>query len=270
MPASRPRGPPRGWAGASAICTLSQGTIAHMPCNPAIGGTAKGHLVREIDALGGLMGRAIDATGIQFKLLESQPRPGGLVAAGPGGQAPLQRVGRQRAPRRARHPLGLRQGRAHRRRRRPELPGSRSRTAARPVLPRARDHDRHVPQWPGPHRARAAAGRAAPTSRRRTALAESLKACGFRWGRLKTGTPPRLDRRSIDFSRFDRQEGDDPPVPFSFTTDAYRPRADRLLSAAHDRAGPRARPRPHRRVSALQRPDSRASVRAIARRSKTR
>ena len=59
----------------SGLCTLSPETVAHMPCNPAIGGTAKGHLVREVDALGGLMGRAIDATGIQFKLLNRSRGP---------------------------------------------------------------------------------------------------------------------------------------------------------------------------------------------------
>src|SRR5437588_13022033 len=57
------------------LCTLSKETVAQMPCNPAVGGTAKGHLVREIDALGGLMGRAIDATGIQFKLLNRSRGP---------------------------------------------------------------------------------------------------------------------------------------------------------------------------------------------------
>jgi tRNA uridine 5-carboxymethylaminomethyl modification enzyme len=72
------------------LCTLSADTVALMPCNPAIGGTAKGHLVREIDALGGLMARAIDATGIQFKLLN---RSRGRAVWSPRAQADMRRYG---------------------------------------------------------------------------------------------------------------------------------------------------------------------------------
>ena len=75
------------------LCTLTRETIALMPCNPAVGGTAKGHLVKEIDALGGLMGRAIDATGMQFKMLNRSRGPGRVVTAGAGRQAAVRRVG---------------------------------------------------------------------------------------------------------------------------------------------------------------------------------
>ena len=217
-----------------AICTLSDGTIAHMPCNPAIGGTAKGHLVREIDALGGLMGVAIDATGIQFKLLN---RSRGPAVWSPRAQADKRRYSEwvRDAGAGAGNRLDLHSGAPGRRLGRDGVEGLELADGRRVSLSLAGHHDRNVPQWPGPRRSRAAAGRAG----RRAAvahLAESLKSFGFKWGRLKTGTPPRLDRRSIDFSRFEVERGDDPPVPFSFATDGIeRPQIDCHLLYTTDR-----------------------------------
>jgi tRNA uridine 5-carboxymethylaminomethyl modification enzyme len=205
-----------------ATCTLSMDTIAHMPCNPAIGGTAKGHLVREIDALGGLMAIAIDATAIQFKLLN---RSRGPAVWSPRAQADKRRYGAWVRAALEREPnISWILGKAGR------ILVEDGRVAGLAM----EDGDEyrcdalvvttgtflngliHV----GPERR--PAGRAGePPSRD---LAESLKALGFHWGRLKTGTPPRLHRDSIDFSRFAEERGDDPPVPFSFLTgDASRP-----------------------------------------------
>jgi tRNA uridine 5-carboxymethylaminomethyl modification enzyme len=201
-----------------AICTLSMDTIAHMPCNPAIGGTAKGHLVREIDALGGLMGIAIDATAIQFKLLN---RSRGPAVWSPRAQADKRvysawvRAALEREPN-----ISWIIGKAGR------ILVEKGKVAG--LVMEDGDTYRcdalvvttgtflnglvHVGRDQKP------AGRAGePPSRE---LAESLKAFGFSWGRLKTGTPPRLHRRSIDFSRFPEERGDDPPVAFSFLSGA--------------------------------------------------
>jgi tRNA uridine 5-carboxymethylaminomethyl modification enzyme len=199
-----------------AICTLTKDTVAHMPCNPAVGGTAKGHLVREIDALGGLMGLAIDATGIQFKLLN---RSRGPAVWSPRAQADKKRYGAWVRAALEREPnVSWIVGRAGR------ILVEHGRVAGLAL----EDGDVyrcgalivttgtflnglvHIGTEQRP------SGRAGePPSRD---LAESLKSFGFSWGRLKTGTPPRLHRRSIDFSRFQEQLGDDPPVPFSFLT----------------------------------------------------
>ncbi len=181
-----------------ALCTLSKQTVALMPCNPAIGGTAKGHLVREIDALGGLMARAIDATGLQFKMLN---RSRGPAVWSPRAQADkrgysewvrrtlegqptiewkLGRVGR------VLFEAGRVTGLAFE-------DGSEIQCASLVITTGTFLNGLvHIGREQRP------AGRAdEPPSRD---LAESVKALGFRWGRLKTGTPPRLSRRSIDWS----------------------------------------------------------------------
>jgi len=202
------------------LCTLSTDTVAHMPCNPAIGGTAKGHLVREIDALGGLMGRAIDATGIQFKLLN---RSRGPAVWSPRAQADKRTYGHWVRQALEAEPnvewLTARAGRVL-------VCGGRVVGLAMEqgdvygcaalVITTGTFLNGLVHIGPERH----PAGRAnEPPSRE---LAESLKSFGFEWGRLKTGTPPRLDRASIDFDRhvargaFQVERGDDPPIAFSF------------------------------------------------------
>ena len=179
------------------LCTLTRETVAHMPCNPAVGGTAKGHLVREIDALGGLMGRAIDATGIQFKLLN---RSRGPAVWSPRAQADKPRYGEVgRAALEAEPNIHWILGRAGRilldsgRICGLELEDGRSFRCRALVITTGTFLNGlvHVGREQRP------AGRAdEPPSQD---LAESIKALGFRWGRLKTGTPPRLARKSIDF-----------------------------------------------------------------------
>ena len=206
-----------------AICTLAADTVAHMPCNPAIGGTAKGHLVAEIDALGGLMGRAIDATGIQFKVLN---RSRGPAVWSPRAQADKREYGKW-VSRALRQEPNIRWifGRAGR------LLVEHGRIVGLALEDGPRYACRAVVMTTGTFLnglihigpEQRPAGRAGePPSRD---LAESLKSFGFTWGRLKTGTPPRLHKNSIDFAgavgagHFTVEPGDDPPVPFSFLTD---------------------------------------------------
>lgn len=207
-----------------AICTLSPDTVAHMPCNPAIGGTAKGHLVAEIDALGGLMGRAIDATGIQFKVLN---RSRGPAVWSPRAQADKKRYGRWMLEAlQGQNNIEWIFGKAG------QILVEHGRVAGLALEDGPRYACRALVMTTGTflnglvHTGpeQRPAGRAnEPPSRE---LAQSLKSFGFVWGRLKTGTPPRLDRHSIDFvrcasdGRFAIEPGDHPIVPFSFLTES--------------------------------------------------
>ena len=222
------------------LCTLSTDTVAHMPCNPAVGGTAKGHLVREVDALGGLMGRAIDATGIQFKLLN---RSRGPAVWSPRAQADKRVYGRWvKAALDAEANIEWLIGRAGRLLIDDDeivglaMEDGDSYASRSVVVTTGTFLNGLIHIGPEQH----AAGRVGePPS---CDLAESLKACGFEWGRLKTGTPPRLDRASIDFGRrvaegkFVVESGDSPPVPFSFlSAPIERPQIDCYLIHTNDR-----------------------------------
>jgi tRNA uridine 5-carboxymethylaminomethyl modification enzyme len=195
--------------------------VAFMPCNPAIGGLGKGHLVREIDALGGQMGRAIDAAGIQFRILN---RSKGPAVWGPRAQADkalytqVMRHTLEAQPRLEFVPAMAVEfvvepdGRGGARFRAVRTDAG-TEIAARAVVATTGTFLRgllHVGSD------RIAGGRSGEAPSR--GLSESLRALGLRLGRLKTGTPPRLLRDSIDLERFPVQLGDEPPRPFSHAT----------------------------------------------------
>lgn len=206
----------------TALITLNLDLIGQMSCNPAIGGIAKGHLVREIDALGGIMGKVIDRTGIQFRLLNR--------SRGPAVQSPRAQADRllyraeMRRTLEATSNLQLRQGKVvdlvveSNRVCGVELEDGRKFRAKAVVIATGTFLNGLIHTGKRTYRG----GRAGEPAA--IELSESLKRLEFPVGRLKTGTPPRLDGRTIDWSKFERQPGDELPVPFSFSTDEIKQR----------------------------------------------
>jgi len=202
------------------LLTINLDTIAAMSCNPAIGGLAKGHLVREIDALGGEMARNTDETGIQFRRLNTSKGP--AVRATRAQSDMLRYRLRMKGVIEAQPNLAVYQAMAGRLLVRDgrvrgiettigeEIPGETVVVTTGTFL----DGLIHIGLERFP------AGRLGdPPSNR---LARSLRGLGFGMGRLKTGTTPRLHARSIDFTGLDRQDGDPDPPPFSFAGSGIR------------------------------------------------
>lgn len=228
------------------LLTINLDAIALMSCNPAIGGSAKGHLVKEIDALGGEMGKNIDATGIQFRILNTRKGPA-VRASRAQADKQLYRL-RMKHVMEQQERLSLKQaevtgivvedG---------EVRGVDTKVGVRylgaTVILTTGTFMRgliHVglTNYPG--------GRAGDLPS--VGLSDQLRELGFAVGRLKTGTPARLDGRTIDFTRLEPQHGDDPPVPFSFSTEridqpqvpcyiAYtNPRSHEIIRSGLDRS----------------------------------
>jgi tRNA uridine 5-carboxymethylaminomethyl modification enzyme len=194
-------------------------TIGQMSCNPAIGGLGKGHLVREIDAMDGLMGRAIDRSGIQFKILN---RSKGAAVQGPRAQADRRLYRRAvQALLEAQEGLDIEAGEVA------NILWESNDRAAGVVMSNGRElHAKAVILTTGTFlrglihmgETQIPAGRIG--EKPSLGLSEALIARGFAVGRLKTGTPARLDGTTIDWAGLDRQLGDDPPTPFSYLTRA--------------------------------------------------
>jgi tRNA uridine 5-carboxymethylaminomethyl modification enzyme len=212
----------------TALYTMNLDLIAQMSCNPAVGGIAKGHLVREVDALGGVMGEVIDAVGIQFRLLNTSRGP---AVWSPRAQADKKQYRvKMRQVLEAEPNLRIKQaevvefwledlsagalsgGWPRRRIRGIKLRDGRTVEAGAVVITTGTFLNGliHCGEQTYP------AGRSGEPPA--VMLGETLRRLGFEVGRLKTGTPPRLDARTIDFSQFLTQPGDPVPTPFSFRT----------------------------------------------------
>ena len=228
------------------LITMNISTIAQMSCNPAIGGPAKGHLVREIDALGGEMGLAIDNTGIQFRMLN---RSKGPAVWAPRAQADrLEYSVRMRSALESQESLEIFQGMVTGIRVQGDSVKSVGMSTGRQITTRTviltcgtfLNGLTHIGLESYP------AGRAGEFPA--IGLTKCLVDLGLEAGRLKTGTPPRVDGKSIDFSNMEIQFGDTDPQPFSYRTKAINikqlpvyltytdPETHRILSSGLDRS----------------------------------
>lgn len=199
------------------LFTINLDTIAQLSCNPAIGGLAKGHLVREIDALGGEMARNTDRSGIQFRMLNLSKGPAVWSLRAQADRMLYRSCMKQVLEEQPR--LQIKQAMVER----IQVEGSRVQGVvtslgvlygARAVIVTTGTFLKgliHIGMESFP------AGRAGEFPS--VTLSDNLRSLGFTLGRLKTGTPPRIDAKSIDFSRLAPQFGDEPPPPFSFSTD---------------------------------------------------
>jgi tRNA uridine 5-carboxymethylaminomethyl modification enzyme len=220
----------------TAVVTMNLDLIAQMSCNPAIGGIAKGHLVREIDALGGVMGEVADAVGIQFRLLNT--------SRGPAVWSPRAQMDKKQYRMRMREVLekepnlrikqaevaGLVMGESSGRVVGVNLCDGRVIAAGAVVVTTGTFLNglAHVGE------ARYSCGRNGEASSQ--LLGDQLRSVGLSWTRLKTGTPPRLDGRTIDWNQFEGQPGDAAPTPFSFLTDRIgRPQIECHIGYTNER-----------------------------------
>ncbi|MCE0484607.1 MAG: tRNA uridine-5-carboxymethylaminomethyl(34) synthesis enzyme MnmG [Methylacidiphilales bacterium] len=209
------------------LLTMNLDTIGQMSCNPAIGGLAKGQIVREIDALGGEMGLNTDATGIQFRMLNASKGPS---VRGPRAQCDKKAYQfRMKATCERQERLDVKQGHIA------ELLVEGDRIAGVSTQLGVTYHARTVVVTTGTFLQglmhvglrNTPGGRMGDTA---SGLSASLLKHGFELRRLKTGTPPRLLKKSINFSKLELQEGDQPPRPFSYLVDTLRKAPDDIFT----------------------------------------